>query len=564
MDQTPPNHLRVLHLEDDPMDTELVRDMLRDEGLPVELDRVDSMLQFRELLGHASHALILSDYTIPGVDPMEALQLARRVRPEVPFLFLSGTLGEDVAIETLKKGATDYVLKQHLSRLAPAVRRALHEASEQSLRRRAEKQLRLQGAALQATANAIVITDRAGIIQWVNPAFERLTGYPASEAVGQNPRILKSAQQENPAFFRLMWNTILTGRVWRGELVNRRKDGTCYTEEMTITPVKDAREGITHFIAVKQDVTARQQAAMSLQQARDQLKAYAESLEKTVAERTTRLTETVSELEHFSYSITHDMRAPLRAMQTFSTILEDECAPSLPPKGADYLRRIRVAAARMDQLIQDSLDYSKIVREDLPMAPVELAHLLRGMIETYPNLQPATADIIVEFNELKVLGNTSALTQCFSNLLDNSVKFVARGTRPRVRVWAEFVEDASAQKQGYAGELQGHEAPAEASAKTTAGTGSAVPQAKSESSSGAEHPARVRIWIEDNGIGIPNDARDKIFGMFQRVHRTEDFPGTGIGLAIVRKAAQRMGGRAGFESDAGKGSRFWLEFNAAS
>ncbi len=129
-----------------------------------------------------------------------------------------------------------------------------------SERKHTEEQLRLQSTALQAAANAIVITDSRGNITWVNPAFTRLTGYSAAEALGQNPRVLKSGQHE-PAFYKDLWRTILAGKVWRGQIVNRRKDGSLYTEEMTITPVRDDRQEITHFIAIKEDKQAEESLA---------------------------------------------------------------------------------------------------------------------------------------------------------------------------------------------------------------------------------------------------------------------------------------------------------------
>jgi PAS domain S-box-containing protein len=130
-------------------------------------------------------------------------------------------------------------------------------------RKRAEKQTRLQTAALESAANGITIVNREGRIIWVNPAFTRLTGYPASEVIGQNPRVLKSGVQDT-AFYQKLWNTVLSGEVWQGEIVNRRKDGTLYTEEMTITPVRDSSGVITHFIAIKQDITERKRAEATM------------------------------------------------------------------------------------------------------------------------------------------------------------------------------------------------------------------------------------------------------------------------------------------------------------
>jgi signal transduction histidine kinase len=172
----------------------------------------------------------------------------------------------------------------------------------------------------------------------------------------------------------------------------------------------------------------------------------------------------------------------------------------------------------MDQLIADSLSYSQAARQELILEPVDLFQLLDGLVETYPNLQPDKADIRIDPGLPTVLGNEAALTQCFGNLLGNAVKFAKPGAKPQVRVWAE--PGASKTKTGC-----------------------------------------VRIWVEDNGIGIPKESLARIFGLFQRA--SKDREGTGIGLAIVRKVAQRMGGEVGVESEEAKGSRFWVELAQA-
>ena len=239
-------------------------------------------------------------------------------------------------------------------------------------------------------------------------------------------------------------------------------------------------------------------------------------LMEAVHTRTAELWEALGDLEEMSYSMVHDMRAPLRAMRGFAQMVEEDCAASLPGEDLEYLRRIQAASERMDHLITDALDYSKVARQELPPGPVDVGSLLREMAGTYPNLQSAVADIEIEFQELVVLGNKSLLTQCFINLLGNAVKFVAPGARPEVRVRTE------------------------------------------------RNGETVRIWVEDHGIGIPKEAHKQIFKMFQRMHRPDEYPGTGIGLATVRKAVERMGGQVGVESEPGVGSRFWVDLKSAT
>lgn len=240
-----------------------------------------------------------------------------------------------------------------------------------------------------------------------------------------------------------------------------------------------------------------------------QLKQNQQILERTVAERTAKLRETVGELEAFSYSIAHDMRAPLRALQGFGRFLSDEYSDKLGATGQLYLSRITSSADRMDQLIKDVLDYSKVVRGSFPMEPVDLKPLLLGIIDSYPSLHPEHATILFEGDFPEVFAHKASLTQCFSNLLGNAVKFVDPGVRPIVHVSAEVI-----------GRF-------------------------------------VRVFIKDNGIGIPADQHERIFAIFQR--GSPDYEGTGIGLAIVKKAVERMGGKVGVDSELGKGSTFWVE-----
>jgi len=279
-------------------------------------------------------------------------------------------------------------------------------------------------------------------------------------------------------------------------------DHHCYL--VSIVPIPESHYANLYWT----DITERKRAEEALREAHEELASRAVHLEKLVQQRTARLNEMVGDIEAFSYSIVHDMRSPLRAMQGFAELLAQECAP-LTPTAVDWIRRIKTAAGRMDQLIQDGLGYSRVMRADLPLAPVDLAALLRGIVETYPAFQPPHADVELHGAFPFVNANEAALTQCISNLLDNAVKFVARGVKPYVRIWTDSSD--------------GH----------------------------------VRLSFKDNGIGMQKGAKDKIFQVFQRLDH--NYEGTGIGLAIVKKAAERMGGKVGFDSEPGKGSTFWLE-----
>ena len=255
--------IHILQLEDTPNDTLLVQMLLEREGYVCDMVRVETRGDFTAALQNSHFDLILSDMKLPAFDGIEALKIAKAMVPETPFILVSGTMGEETAIDSLLQGATDYVLKTRMARLVPAVRRALEESAERANRRRAEASLKKFSALLEQTADSLVITDRAGIIEYVNPAFERVTGYSQSEAIGQTPALLKSGEHPRE-FYESMWGTILSGKVFRAEFRNRRKNGELYYQDETITPVADALGQITHFVSTGRDISEKIRAEQAL------------------------------------------------------------------------------------------------------------------------------------------------------------------------------------------------------------------------------------------------------------------------------------------------------------
>jgi signal transduction histidine kinase len=224
------------------------------------------------------------------------------------------------------------------------------------------------------------------------------------------------------------------------------------------------------------------------------------------------LQEINSELEAFSYTVSHDLRAPLRHMQGFAQALLDDYSQQLDPVAKDYAQRIVTAASRMDNLIQDLLDYGRLGRAYMRLRPLGLVSAVADvLIQVNDEVRRLDAQVSVEIPPLEVLGDRTILERILINLLTNAVKFVPVGMRPEVRISAE------------------------------------------------EHGTWVRLWVRDNGIGIPLEQQEHIFEVFRRLHDSKTYPGTGIGLAIVRRGVARMGGRVGVESAPGKGSAFWLE-----
>ena len=353
-----------------------------------------------------------------------------------------------------------------------------------------------------------IIGDLDGRIYEANDEYLRIIGYSREELVAKQ---IRWDTITPPEFLQLDHQSIdrarKTGFSGAYEKQYIRKDGS----RIWVIVGFVIYEG-TKTVAFILDISDRKRADDALREANAQLADKATHLDALVQQRTAKLRETVGELEAFSYSIAHDMRAPLRSLQGFSDILLNDYRDKLDADGQRFLKRIAGSAGRMDKLIQDVLNYSRVVRGELPLETVDLDKLLHGIVDTYPAFTPEKAEITLQGPLPSVLGNEAMLTQIFSNLIGNAVKFVPTGVKPQVRVWAE------------------------------------------------RRALHVRLFVKDNGIGIESDQHEKIFSIFQQVNK--DFEGTGIGLAIVKKAVERMGGKVGLESELDRGSTFWIDIPA--
>jgi PAS domain S-box-containing protein len=394
-------------------------------------------------------------------------------------------------------------VRQHeLTEAAEILNARLQE--EIAARTKTARELAEKARLLDLTRDAIVVRGLDEKISLWNKGAEDLFGWTTKEMIGKQLHTVLKTEFPKPKE-EIIAQLHREGQ-FSGEVVQIARDGRCVPSLCRWVLDADTESILTSYT----DLTEYKAIEDELRQVTAQ---FTRELEETVKVRTAELSETIGHLETFSYTIVHDLRAPLRAMQGFGKMLAEDCGPRVGPQGLDYIERIVNSAHRMDRLIQDVLNYSGMARGEMKLEPLDPHKLLQGMIESYPSLQPPCGEIRIQGRLPVLLANEAALTQTFSNLLENAFKFVGPGIIPEVHVWSE--------------------------PSMLAG----LPSAK--------------IYVQDNGLGIAKEYQKTIFGIFQRLsHKSH---GTGIGLAIVAKAVERMGGKVGLQSEPGKGSTFWLE-----
>lgn len=349
---------------------------------------------------------------------------------------------------------------------------------------------------------AIFSLNPEGYVTSWNAGAQRIKGYNDFEIIGQHFSRFYLPEDQAAGLPQHVLRTASETGHYEGEGWRVRKDGTRFWASVVVTPIRNDEGQMIGFSKITRDVTDRRELL-------DRIREHAEELELRITERE----QTNAELEAFSYSVSHDLRAPLRAIEGFTQAFIEDYGQSVDPEGLEYLKEVTAAAARMNRLVQDLLNFSRLSRIHFELQPCSVKQAVRQAIG-----QLAQGADLISVNvpdDLQVRAHEQTLVQILSNLLSNALKFQRSDTPPEIAV--------SANKSN----------------------------------------GKVRISVTDNGIGIALEHQERIFQVFERLHGQEEYPGTGIGLAIVKRGVQRMNGAIGVESEPGKGSTFWIDLPAA-
>lgn len=618
--------IRILIVEDSEDDARLAVWELHRAGFAPSCRRVQSEAELRAALAEQPWDAVLSVFSLPGFTGLDALAIVRAAALDIPFILLSGAIGEETAAAAMKAGANDYVMKGHLARLVPALQRELREAEARCVHRegqaalaaserryrllfhgstlplwvydietlrfldvndvaclvygysreeflaltlrdirpaedvpmlereaaadrvppskpriwrhrlkngalidvevrshtiaylgrtarfvsaidvtdrlRAEKHVRRLSLAVQQSPSPTLITDTEGRIKYANPKFVEISGYPIEELIGRTPAVVKSGLTP-PGVYADLWATIKAGRTWRGVLRNRRKSGELYWEDTTISPLLDESGEIVNFIAVKEDITRRREAE-------EEVRRLNEELEERVRERTRELEAANREMEAFSYSVSHDLRAPVVAVKQFAAALREAAGERMDEDATRHLERIQGSAQRMEQVIEELLSLSHISRARLVGSEVDLTSLANEVLAEIRAVDPQRKCELAVAPSMRAHGDPNLLRIALTNLVANSWKFSGKREVVSIQIGR------------------------------------------------AANGSDPTFYVRDRGAGFDPAFAGKLFGTFQRLHSTSEFPGTGIGLAIVRRVMERHGGSVRGEGAVNAGATFWF------
>jgi signal transduction histidine kinase len=478
--------LRVLVLDDNPHDRQLTLRELRKE-FP-ELEAVEPLDdgEFREALSDAMFDIVVTDFNLKWSNGVDIVRAVKEARPHCPVIMFTATGTQEVAVEAMKAGLDDYVIKspKHYMRLAVAVRSCLDRAE---IRLRAlRSETRLHTLLERLNVGVLRLTVDGDVVDANRACKALLERFDVPDASPRNA-LLAAMRRELPRLARC-------NDAAEREVQLEARDGESVCVYLSLLRVRvNGHDAIDVLV---EDVTKMRRST----------------------ERNEELEHANRALEAFAYTVTHDLRAPLRNLQGYVRALVEDCSPGLGEQCRGYIRSVEQLAVNMDGMIADVLEFSRVARTELPTRRMSARSAVdEALAVLNPAIEAKAAKLELEVGpEVTVMAHQQTLVQVFTNLVSNALKFVGESTTPEVRIRAE-----------------------------------------------RRNSNRIRLWVEDNGIGIDPQQHARIFEVFQRLHGEEKYPGTGIGLALVKKGVERMGGQVGVDSKLGLGSRFWIELRAA-
>jgi PAS domain S-box-containing protein len=498
--------LRLLIVEDSEDDANQLLRVLRPAGYEPTYEIVDTPPAMRTALEHKDWDVITSDHSMPQFSAPAALALAKELRPNSPFIVVSGENDLNLAVSLMKNGARDYIKKEELARLVPTIEEVMREVEVGRERQRAEHLLQVAEARyrrLFETAQDGILTLDAdtGQITDVNPYLVKMLGYPQEDFIGKKLweiGTFKDTEASKSTFLELQTQGYVRYEDLPLEASDERRVDVEFVSNVYMV---DDKKVIQCNI---RNITRRKEAEAKVRHLNAEL-------EQRLQDRTVQLEVLNKEAENFNYSISHDLRAPLRRISGFAKALEDSYASKLDAEGQQFIQRIRASTEHMGALLDGLIEVTRFSRTELRREAIDLTAMV-GRVAA--ELQQDAPDHKVEFviaGGITANGDPRLLQRVLENLLNNAYKFTTKRAPARI----EF---------GTAPRTDG----------------------------------RVAYFVRDNGIGFDMAYADRLFGAFQRLHSAKEYPGTGIGLATVERIIHRHGGQVWAEGAENTSATFYF------
>jgi len=490
--------IRILLVEDSETDAMLILRNLARQGLNCQSLRVQTSETLEKALTEGVWDVVVSDYNLPSFDGLLALEMVRSKDLDLPFILVSGKVGEEMAVNAMRSGASDFLTKDHLDRLGPAIERELRETHTRRTHRRYEAERRTLLRAIGQAPDSIVVTDREGVIIYVNPATEAISGYNNAELVGQKPSIFKSDHHDT-RYYENLWQTILRGEVWRGALVNKRKNGSLWNAESAISPVWDGEGKLVNFVCTGRDTTH-------------------EHLLQHQLEQSQRLTT----LGTLAAGIAHDFNNLLMPILGYVELAKEHSG--LDGSLRKDLEIIEASAVRASGLAQQILGFSRA--QNKQRRPLDLSLLLADSLKLLRAALPSSIRFEVTLAEGSgsVMGDATQLHQVILNLCTNAAHAM-RGQSGTLKV-----------------DLR-----REMLSETVGIMESALPAGP-----------YLCLTVADEGRGMSPETLSHIFLPFFTTKTAGE--GTGLGLSILLGIVRDIGGNVQVDSELGRGTTFRIYF----
>jgi len=485
--------IKILHLEDNQYDAELIHALLEGGGIDAEITLVKDKDSYKEQIDIQDYDLVISDYSMPQYDGLKALLEAKKRNKNIPFIFCSGTIGEERAVQCLQLGAMDYVIKDRIDRLIPAITRAMNLVKEIKEKERTEIELAKIRLAVDNTGEAIFMTEADGTIMYVNNAFVELYGWDESEVIGKvTPRILKSGKHDND-FYKNIWQQLNHKKQIVLEVINKAKDGRLIEIKSTINPVLNKNGLLVGYVSIQSDISKKKKQEEELLKAKKE----AEEMNKLKS--------------YFMANMSHEMRTPLISILGYSEILSGELKDE---EQLQSIKRIHKSGLRLHDTINSMLSLQEIEEGNIKFEK-KLFNLNNTLNKLLEDVSKELSEKHVQINydlgcrEIWINTDKGHFERAISKIFDNAVKFTDKG-----EITVQLKDNT------------------------------------------IENKKYILLSISDTGIGIEPDKMQKLFTPFRQVSEgyNRAYEGMGLGLYITKQILDLLECRLNIESSLNVGT----------